>query len=301
MLLARGILELKDTQGELLSSFEMQGEPLSKIAAGWETIASLSRAILHVFDEKFLSAGQWTRTKPEDVFLFTQYSGPKHFIRAIKGVFQQGWWATEVAEITRTAGTRAILQPTVTALDSQLKDTLGSGADAEVSAVSTATLQQIVAQFDEIVKGLRAVELATLAAKYEGIAMAVTKHLINSPTSSIDGARVDCAFKMMRYVCGMPSSGSAAHGLMQELTTWATKTKSLRGVQECIQLLSATTRSDVKFEEVAKLVPADISTVSPEVQVKIRAGAVNFLHMGLLKTMDEVIFVMEYCVLPGVN
>ena len=160
------------------------------------------------------------------MFLFTEYSGPEHFIRAIKGIFQQGWWATEVAEITRTAGTRAILQPTVTALDPQLKDTLGSGADDEVSAVSTATLQQIVAQFDEIVKGLRAVELATLAAKYEGIAMAVTKHLINSPTSSIDGARVDCAFKMARYVCGMPSSGSPAHGLMQELTTWATKTKS---------------------------------------------------------------------------
>ena len=134
------------------------------------------------------------------MFLFTEYSGPEHFIRAIKGIFQQGWWATEVAEITRTAGTRAILQPTVTALDPQLKDTLGSGADDEVSAVSTATLQQIVAQFDEIVKGLRAVELATLAAKYEGIAMAVTKHLINSPTSSIDGARVDCAFKMARCV-----------------------------------------------------------------------------------------------------
>ncbi|CAE7243615.1 unnamed protein product, partial [Symbiodinium sp. CCMP2592] len=279
-MLAKGFLDLKGSRSEMLEwarTCEFEG-----VADAWTGVGKFCEAILHILNERSVDPeGKLVFLPASSVFHFTQFNGARHFERTIRAAFARaGWWGQQVQEVTRHAGSRALVQPKMETFLATLPE------DSNPASISTARLQEIFDLFEDIQKSVRSLELEPLKEKLCELVSGCARSLLDA-TDGIDNARVSLVFRMLAIDAVALQPGMES--LSRDFKEWASLTKDSRSLADCTRLMAASARTDLDFQAVQKSLPEEnaLKNANEEAISQFHSGLATFLAKGIPAAMDK--------------
>ena len=283
VLLACEFLKCYSGHEEFLETLGSMAE-LVAIKEAFHDLARFWQAMLHLLDEECtLEDGRVLSGSAQDVFFVSDYSGKCFFHRNMKAILMKdgSFWHTQVRDVVKTAGSKALLSPKL----QKLKELVADSATAEASG---AELMDMNTLLSEVKGGVRSLEWSSILVKVAHIAVTTAKRMMQSSAGQTAGEHY--AASTVEAVLSLLFSASSIAGVptvYEDFKKWASSTKGARQVGDLVQAMKSATRVSIDYEAVRNLQPEQSWRIQGTGAGEILSAATNFVHKSLLHMMDK--------------
>ena len=210
--------------------------------------------------------------QPSDLFWFSEYKGPSLFDRTMKSIItQNSWWASQLADVARTASTKPLAESANAKLQIQMRD-----PDVPWT---TLDLKEVVILFEEVQRSLREAELESYGqAILRKLKTTAAKFQATTELSTVSAEGVDSLLKLLTTFGHLPGAPS----IREEFSKWASGAQTVLRRNKFLQLLMSATSTDAKFEEVKLMLEEGPPGTFANVKANpgLIAGVLRFLEKG---------------------
>ena len=209
------------------------------------------------------------------VFIFSEYKGKDLFRRAIRGVLAKDPWAKEVINLTKTAGSAALLRPKLGKLSKLLEQAVNPKPDHLAGPALSGVLSEIKDVFGELTGGIREIELRPLRQKGSAVATNVAKAAMEC--DNVNSELIQCTLQLLRMFADVPGVVSAE----QEFQAWASSRRSKVDFEAFLLILNnIMSPQDLDMKKLQSLMPQSPPVLDAESQAKMRELISNFIHVS---------------------
>ncbi|CAE7307399.1 unnamed protein product [Symbiodinium sp. CCMP2592] len=209
------------------------------------------------------------------VFVFSEYKGRDLFRRAIRGVLAKEIWAKEVVNLTKTAGSAALLRPKLAKLSKLLEQAVNPKPEDLAGSAFFGVLSEMKDLFGELTGGIREMELRPLRQKGAAVATNVAQAMMEC--DNVKSELIPCALQLLRVFADVPGVVSAE----QEFQVWASKRKSQVDFDGFLHVLcNINSPDDLDVKKLHSLVPQSPPVLDATSQSKMRELISNFIRVS---------------------
>ena len=189
-------------------------------------------------------------------------------------------WHTQVRDVVKTAGSKALLSPKLQKLKELVADSATEASGAELMDMNTL--------LSEVKGGVRSLEWSSILVKVVHIAVTTAKRMMQSSVGQTAGEHY--AASTVEAVLSLLFSASSIAGVptvYEDFKRWASSTKGARQVGDLVQAMKSATRVSIDYEAVRNLQPEQSWRIQGTGAGEILSAATNFVQKSLLHMMDK--------------